>query len=60
VAAVKLYVLARNRDTSPGHTDTKAYTLGSVAVAAANDGYKRHVFQTTVRLANISGRRETP
>lgn len=24
------------------------------------DGFKRHVFQTTVRLNNISGRRETP
>jgi hypothetical protein len=26
----------------------------------AERGFKRHLFQTTVRLANISGRRETP
>lgn len=24
------------------------------------DGYKRHIFETTIRLNNISGRRETP
>ncbi|MET0660858.1 MAG: PilW family protein [Steroidobacteraceae bacterium] len=70
VVAVKLYVLARSRETSPGYTDTKQYCLGepeadgscSVAntIAAANDHYKRHVFTTSVRLNNISGLRETP
>lgn len=79
--AVKLYVLARSRETAPGYIDTKVYCLGSNCAAptattcpatagvAANvlpllgpfcDGFKRHVFQTTVRLNNISARRETP
>ena len=60
VVAAKLFILARNREPSPGHIDNKTYALGSTTVPAANDGYKRHVFQTTVRLTNISGRRETP
>ncbi len=29
-------------------------------IAAANDHYKRHVLTSSVRLINISGRRETP
>jgi len=70
VVAVKLYVLARSRDTTPGYTDTKTYCLGEPntdgscpeanSIAAANDHYKRHVFLTSVRLTNVSGRRETP
>ncbi|MDA7085119.1 PilW family protein [Pseudomonas sp. SA3-5] len=60
VVAVKLYVLVRNTVATRGYTDTKAYQLGSIAVAAANDGFKRHVFSTTVRLVNPSSRREIP
>lgn len=58
--SVKLYVLARAREATPGYTDTKTYNLGSVTRGPFNDGFKRHVFSTTVRLANVSGRRETP
>jgi type IV pilus assembly protein PilW len=57
---VKLHVLARNLEPTAGYVDNKSYTLGSLAVAAANDGYKRHVFTTAVRLVNPSSRRETP
>ena len=60
VVAVKLYVLARNRDATPGYTDTKTYSLGATTLGPFNDNFKRHVFSTTVRLTNISGRRETP
>ena len=70
VVAVKLYVLARTRDRTPGYIDSKSYCLGEPAadgscpaastVAAANDNYRRHVFTTSVRLTNVSGRRETP
>lgn len=70
VVSVKLFVLARSRDTSPGYVDQKRYCVGSPqadgSCAAAdtinpsNDGYKRHVFSTSVRLINVSGRRETP
>lgn len=60
VVAVKVYVLARAKELSPGYTDTKVYTLGSTSLGPFNDGFKRHVFSTTVRLTNVSGRRETP
>ncbi|OGV77483.1 MAG: pilus assembly protein PilW [Methylotenera sp. RIFCSPLOWO2_02_FULL_45_14] len=58
--AVKLYVLARADKVSPGYTDSKTYALGSSTLGPYGDGFKRHVFSTTVRLNNISGRRETP
>lgn len=60
IVAIKIHVLSRNLETSPGYTDTKAYQLGGTNIAAANDGYKRHVFSTTIRLVNPSSRREKP
>ena len=61
IVAVKVHVLARNLEATPGYVDSKSYTLGGTpAIAAANDGFKRHVFSATVRLVNPSSRRETP
>ena len=61
VTSVRIYVLARSRERSPNYTDSKTYTLGSAGnVGPFNDNFKRHVFTTTVRLTNISGRRITP
>ncbi len=60
VVAVKLYVLARNLETTQGYTDTKTYSLGTTTLGPFNNNYKRHVFSSTVRLINVSGRRETP
>jgi type IV pilus assembly protein PilW len=60
VTAVKLYVLARSREPSQGHTDTKTYDLGDTTLGPFNDEFKRHLFITTVRLPNVSGRRMTP
>lgn len=61
--AVRVHILARNTEATPGHTDTKTYTLGLDAdgdeqvTEAAGDAYKRHVFQTLVGLPNPAGRR---
>lgn len=60
VVAVKLFILARTLEPSQGFIDTKTYTLGNTTFAPFNDKFKRHVFSTTVRLVNISTRRETP
>jgi type IV pilus assembly protein PilW len=60
VVTVKIHLLARNTEASPGYTDTKSYTLGAVTVAAANDNIRRHVYTSLVRIQNVSGRRETP
>lgn len=66
VVAVKLYVLVRSDKMTPGYTDTKTYAMGTATPTSAptlgpfNDGYKRHLFTQTIRLTNISSRRETP
>lgn len=58
VVAVRIYVLARNPEPTAGYTDTKSYQLGTTTIDAFDDNFKRHVFSTTVRLANPAGRRE--
>lgn len=62
IVTVKVYVLARNPEATPGYTDSKSYQLGttSYTVPTADVGFKRHVFSTTVRLVNPAGRREVP
>jgi type IV pilus assembly protein PilW len=61
VTAVRLYVLAASPEPSPGHVEDKTYQLGSAdALGPFDDGIKRHVFSTTIRLPNIAGRRVTP
>lgn len=64
--AAKIYVLVRAENQTAGYTDTKSYCLASSCPTAAdkmgpfNDHYKRHLFVQTVRLTNVSARRETP
>jgi type II secretory pathway pseudopilin PulG len=60
VVAVRIHVLARNEKATAGYTDSKTYQLGDITMGPFGDGFKRHVFSSTVRLANPSGRRETP
>jgi type IV pilus assembly protein PilW len=60
VVAVRLYILARADRVTPGYTDNKTHNLGGQALGPFNDGFKRHVFSTSVRLMNVSTRRETP
>ena len=70
VVAAKIYLLVRNTQPTSGYQDAKTYCM---AGRPANgvcptgqtfgpflDGFKRHLFTTTVRLTNVSGRRETP
>jgi len=58
--AAKIYLLARNLEPTPEYTDSKTYHLGTTTLGPFNDHYKRHLFSTTVRLVNVSARRETP
>ena len=60
VVAVRIFVLARSLEPTPGYKDTKTYQLGDLPMGPFNDGFKRHVFSTTVRLVNPAGRRDTP
>jgi type IV pilus assembly protein PilW len=64
--AVKVNLLARNSETSPGYVNNKNYTLGLKADGTSNvfpatgtygDAYKRHAYNAAVRLDNPAGRR---
>jgi type IV pilus assembly protein PilW len=57
--AVRIYVLARGDSPSPSYVDTKTYQMGSTTMGPFNDRYKRHLFVQTIRLTNVSGRRES-
>jgi type IV pilus assembly protein PilW len=66
---VKIYVLARSSQATPGYVDNKTYCLGTFVngacppaaqVTGPGDGLRRHVYSTSVRLVNVSGRRESP
>lgn len=59
--AASVHLLVRARDATAGYTDSKSYVLGAAGtVGPFNDNFKRHVFTSTVRFNNVSGRRETP
>jgi type IV pilus assembly protein PilW len=61
VVAVRLYVIARSRNATAGYVDTMSFDVGlNGTVAAANDGLKRHIHTTLVRLMNVGGARELP
>lgn len=61
--AVKVHLLARSITKSSIKPDSKSYTLGLDFTGAANvlgpfnDQYKRHVFESSVKLYNPAGRR---
>jgi len=61
VMAVRVHILARNIEDTPGYTDVKTYTLGGATPytpSGANAKYRRHLYSELVRLNNPSGRRE--
>jgi type IV pilus assembly protein PilW len=64
VMSVKLNLLSRNTEATQGYTDARRYVLGHLAdgsenrIAAANDHYKRHVFQSLVPMPNPIGRKQ--
>jgi len=58
VMSIKINLLARSPEKTPGYSDAKTYNLGTFGTTtAANDGYTRHAFVQAVRLVNPSGRR---
>ena len=64
VMAVRVNLLARNNDSTPGYDDGKSYTLSgesgvpAVVVGPFHDNFKRHAYGEVVRVINPSGRRE--
>jgi type IV pilus assembly protein PilW len=58
VMALRLNVLAVNSSVTRDYLDTKTYVLAGVTQGPFNDAYKRHLYQTSVRLMNPAGRLE--
>ena len=59
--ALRLHLLARNNEKSPGYQDNKTYSLGlsgTVTPAGGDAQFKRHVFSQAVRVVNVSARRD--
>lgn len=60
VTATRIFLLARSTEESPGYNaSSKTYTLDSATAftPASGDRFRRHVFNTTVKLVNVAGRR---
>ncbi len=59
VMAVRVNLLARNPEPTPGYTTDRTYSLGlSGSTGSFTDGYKRHVYSADIRAINPSSRRE--
>jgi len=58
VVAVRLHVLARSTQATPGYSDVRTYRIGSADPFTTADGFKRTLMTTTARLYNVGGRRE--
>lgn len=63
MVSVKIYMVARNIDSTPSITDSRTYDLGpggTYTPTGANQQFKRQAYGQTVRLMNSAVRRETP
>lgn len=61
VVAVRLNVLSRAENKTQGYTDLKTYTLSPLVPSLSfSDGFVRRVFSQTIRVNNVSMRRELP
>lgn len=58
IVVVKINLLMKGTDPDPKYTNARAYAVGDVTVAAADDHYYRSLVTATVRLANVAGLRE--
>ncbi|NMG74523.1 PilW family protein [Aromatoleum diolicum] len=57
IVGVRVWLIARAIDPSPGYLDAKTYQLGSKDPIAPGDAFKRHVFNTYVELTHPVARR---
>ena len=61
VVGVRIHMLSRTTETSPGFVDSKSYDLGPAGTRGPfNDAYKRRAYTVTVRVHNVAGPREIP
>jgi type IV pilus assembly protein PilW len=60
VMAVNLFLVTRDLKTTSGTATTKTFTMGSRTVTTPADGYRRRMTSSTIKLVNLSARREVP
>ena len=54
--SARVYLLARSIESDPHFTNDTQYVLGDAVVPAANDGFYRRVYSTTISLRNTIAR----
>ena len=54
--SARVYLLARSIDVDPHYNNDTQYVLGDSVIPAANDGYYRRVYSTTISLRNTVAR----
>ena len=54
--SARVYLLARSIEAAPHFTNDTEYVLGDTLVPAANDGFYRRVYSTTISLRNTVAR----
>jgi type IV pilus assembly protein PilW len=54
--SARVYLLARSIEADPHFTNATQYVLGDTIVPAANDGFYRRVYSTTISLRNTVAR----
>ena len=61
VVVARMRLLVRAPGITAGYTDTKNFAMGMIGTTeAANDNYKRHLFDQALALTNLSQRRQIP
>jgi type IV pilus assembly protein PilW len=58
VVAVRLHVLTRTTQPVPGFAETRTYRVGPAVTLTPNDGFRRTLLSSSVRLNNVGSRRE--
>lgn len=59
VVTIRVNVLARNLQATPGYTDAKTYDMGVAGTVTPGGAFKRHVYNAVRRVVNPSARRES-
>lgn len=58
VVAVRINLLSRQIERTNGYTDSRTYDMGVAGASTPNGPYKRHVYNTVIRVVNPASRRE--
>lgn len=58
VMSLKVYLVARDSETTTGYTNTSTFIMGQATASPYSSTYKTKMSATTIRVINMSGRRE--